>query len=98
MNKLINIEFEETDLHILIVSAFRYALGRQSYVPSMFGGFIRQQWDLIPSNTKNLLIRELEEAVKENDETYDASSFSNKLGLDCDIHTWKTLLQFMKGT
>lgn len=53
--------FTDTDFHIILLSALRYALHRHSYVPSTVAGYIARNWASIPSNTQNLIIRDLQE-------------------------------------
>lgn len=95
MNK-ITIETETNIIHIMVISAFRYALGRMSYVPSMVCEFVKEQWPVLPDNTKQTLIRELETEVKRNDEQSQDDNFISLLGYPCHVKQWKDFLEFMK--
>lgn len=96
MNKPITITADHSHLHIIVISAFRYALGRMSYVPSMVCEFITDQWSVLPNNTKQILIRELETEIKRNDEDSQDDRFISLLGNPCDVNQWKDFLEFMK--
>lgn len=96
MNKPITITTDHSHLHIIVISAFRYTLGRMSYVPSMFCEFVKEQWSVLPENTKQILIRELETEVKRNDEQKNDDNFISLLGHPYDVKQWKDFLEFMK--
>jgi hypothetical protein len=90
--KKITIKTEHNYVHIITISAFRYALGRMSYVPSMFCEFFIQQWDILPDNTKKQIERELETALKDHEDP----DLMFCLGDECDVVTWQKLLDFIK--
>lgn len=62
---------------IILFFAVRYALGRQSYAPSLVA-------DVVRDNLKHLTEEELESIV---DETYAVRN----LGMPCDVSVWESL-------
>ena len=73
------------DLQILFIAAFRYALGRMTYVAPTVAGMIKDNIDYLTGNTINLMIKEIEDG--------DARG---GLGMDVDKEIWlrlKTELQ-----
>lgn len=77
------ISISSEHLNLLIVSAFRYALGRKTYVVGSTVGIIHQHWKDLSEDTRDLLLREITE-YKEK--------FGN-LGHQCDEQEWLTVVQ-----
>ena len=61
--------------------AFRYALGRRTYVVSMMVSELKKQWDNLDPHTKSKIQKEITEAIQYGD-----------AGMDIDVHEWKTIL------
>lgn len=71
------------DEDILIVCAFRYCLGRMTYVVNAFARNFHKKWDDIPYHTKDLVVRE----ILEHKEKF------GKLGHDCDEEDWMSIVE-----
>lgn len=69
------------DTQLLYIAAFRYALGRSSYITAAISDIIRDNVDVLTYNTLNLMIKEIEEC--------------ENLGMDCDKEVWKNLEEFL---
>lgn len=83
---------DDQDLDLIFIAAFRYALGRRSYMVLTVADFIKTNISLIPQNIINLMIREITEAEQNhNDGLYKA------LGDDCDVETWLSLREFLNN-
>ena len=81
---------DNQDLDLIFVAAFRYALGRRTYMVLTVADFIKTNIALVPQNIINLMIREITEAEQNhNDGLYKA------LGDDCDVETWLSLREFL---
>lgn len=81
---------DNQDLDLFFVAAFRYALGRRTYMVFTIADFIKTNIALVPQNIINLMIREITEAEQNhNDGLYKA------LGDDCDVKTWLSLREFL---
>ena len=60
----IYIDFEDCNQDILLFCAFRYALGRQTYVVSTVADIIKANWDHMPQSRRNMFRKEIEEAIE----------------------------------
>ena len=47
------------DYHFLIICAFRYCLGRKTYVVSWICEIIEKEWSKLSKNDKQLIIKEI---------------------------------------
>lgn len=74
------LELNRMDFRLLILSAFRYALGRMTYIVPVVANVIRDSKDRLDSQAIDLIIQEIEEAEKRNG-----------LGMECDIEVWLRL-------
>jgi len=66
----------------IIFYAFRYALGRMTYSVNDVATCIIENWNLLTKNTKDLIIKEIKQAITEN-----------RAGMECDINRWKDVLK-----
>ena len=60
----IYIDFKDCNQDILLFCAFRYALGRQTYVVSTVADIIKANWDHMPQSRRNMFRKEIEEAIE----------------------------------
>ena len=49
----------ETDYHLILICAFRYALGRRTYVVDSIVKAIHNEWGALNENDKELMVREI---------------------------------------
>ena len=73
-------EFNRPD--IVMVCAFRYALGRSTYVTSMMADEIIINWDILEEFQKTQIKDDIRHAIKHN-----------MAGMDCDVRSWKKILE-----
>lgn len=71
----------KTDTQLLYIAAFRYALGRQTYMVPAIAGAIRESRDLLTDETARLMAREIVGC--------------KNLGMECDARTWWDLAEFL---
>lgn len=71
-----------TNEQIVIMGAFRYALGRMTYAVGAVVDYIHEHWNDIPNDLKELMCRE----IKEYRERY------GKAGMDMDDRDWETII------
>jgi len=83
----------DRDTGFIILAAMRYAIGRCTYAPSLVCDWIRRHWDKIDDQTRNLLRRDLGEAVEHAERHGD-----DYLGMECDAQTWREMLSWMEAT
>lgn len=55
------LELNETDLRCLLISAMRYAMGRQTYMPMTISGIIARNLWQCSDNTLNFISNEIED-------------------------------------
>lgn len=79
---MVTINTSQSDFDILCISAFRYALGRSSYVPSVIADIIWNNKEQIREATLGLFIREIEERKRLG---------LDSLGMSIDIELWLDL-------
>ena len=48
-----------TDYQLVLICAFRYALGRRTYVVSSVVKAIHQEWGMLQESDKELMVREI---------------------------------------
>jgi len=72
-----NIEFD--DPKIILISAFRYALGRSSYITKVVSDEIIKNWNYLEDYDKKQIIMEIKCA--------------DNLGMHCDITFWNKILE-----
>lgn len=70
-----------TDNQIVLDCAFRYALGRKSYVTDAVSGIIIDCWDALPQERKDGYVRDIKEAIK-----------NNEIGMESDKLSWQRIL------
>jgi hypothetical protein len=76
----------------MIIAAFRYCLGRRTYVVSDCADWITQNWESFPERCQQVIRRDLDEAFAKDDaerqERPEQSSWWT-LGHDCDRQEWE---------
>lgn len=73
------------DFSIITLCAFRYALGRMTYITSIVPEFIKK-------NINDILTKDIERMITEIDEY---GQFENGLGMECDKKSWLDLRAFL---
>ena len=69
------------DGDVVLMCAFRYALGRRSYITGVLVDVICKEWGSISSNLKRTIKREISEAINDK-----------KAGDGIDIYHWERIL------
>ena len=75
-------KIETDDDRLILIAAFRYALGRCSYMPSVVAGAITQCWACLTEYDQRLIKREITDAIERG-----------HAGMDCDVATWRRVLE-----
>ena len=73
----------DDDMDILLLCAFRYALGRRTYIVSWIADIIIDNWSSLKPRSKKIILKEIKEAI-ENGEFY--------IGMKCDEQDWRRVL------
>ena len=74
-------KIETDDDRLILIAAFRYALGRCSYMPSVVAEALAQCWPDLTEHDQRLIKREIAEAIERG-----------HAGMDCDVATWRRVL------
>ena len=81
---------------MMAMCAFRYCLGRRTYVVSECAEWLTAIWGDLPDGARNLIHAELREAFKEDGEARNTGR-AYRIGSDCDREEWSRLLSFIEG-
>lgn len=87
----------------MIISSFRYALGRMTYVVGEVSGWLVDNWEDLNPEPKEIIAKELAEAFQRDHSVrrYEIKSglrsSSYPLGMDCDRAEWRKLLDVAHG-
>lgn len=65
-NGIININVDEQDFGTVCVCALRYAMGRETYMPSLVRDFVRPLLTQLPGKTLAVMINDCEEQERMN--------------------------------
>ena len=77
----VKLDMSDMNQDILLFCAFRYALGRRTYVPSVIEKIMKDNWDDMPSVTRYKYKKEIREAIEKN-----------RAGDDRDVKGWESIL------
>lgn len=81
----ITLRMNEEDIFPLLISAFRYALGRRSYMPSLISSIILANKDKLVGWQRHQFV----------DEVVDYKNMYGDLGDECDEKTWMRFCEEM---
>jgi hypothetical protein len=77
-----NINFNG-DERLVLICAFRYALGRMTYVVGTVVDLIRNNWHVLDDGTKDLFVREI----------HDHKRVFGNIGMDFDERAWMSIVE-----
>lgn len=91
--KLIN----DGDTQLIILSAVRYAMGRQTYIVSVTCDWVRHHWNIIDDRTRELIKRDINEAIAEHNRKgqNDGAPWTGRLGMEMDYKDWVKLSEWI---
>lgn len=72
----------------LVIGAFRYALGRQSYVVGETAQWLDENWNALSENARFVIRRDLAEAIAKDDQSRASGERYHDLGSDMDRAEW----------
>jgi len=78
----IKFDFDDVDQDILLFCAFRYALGRRSYVVGTIVDIIIANWEHMPTSRREMFQRDIREAIE-----------TDRCGSKYDIERWERILR-----
>lgn len=74
---------------LMVLSAFRYCLGRQTYIVGACADWIVDMWHSFPESQKAIIQRELEDGFRQDDKDRAEGDQFKALGWDCDRAEWE---------
>jgi len=74
------------DEDILLFCAFRYALGRKTYVVGTIVDILKNNWNSISPSQRKLYKEEIRDAIT-----------NNRAGMDMDVDEWNKILALEDG-
>lgn len=74
------------DFQTIIICAFRYCLGRTTYVTDEMANILQDNISKLTDNTKAVIIKDIQYSAE-----------NNRLGMNCDRVVWLKLLEIMKN-
>ncbi len=78
-------KLETSDDHIIAWAAFRYCIGRMTYITAVCQEWIMATWKQFDTQDRKMLIKETGQAMA-----------GGMAGMDCDVIEWGKLLLWMK--
>jgi len=72
--------------NFLVLCAFRYCLGRRTYIVSTCVDFLFDYWAQLDKNTQKLIAEEMRDALEKG-----------QAGDPCDVECWQRLLDDIDG-
>jgi len=75
--------------HLMVIAAFRYCLGRMTYIVGDCASWLIKIWPFISVQTQNIIKRDIEEAFARDDEDRESGRDYKALGHDCDRAQWE---------
>lgn len=83
----IKVNGNKEDLSAMLVSAERYALGRQTYIVQWTCEFLANNQHLLTEKDRQVIIRDIKQQGERD--------FENPYGWDCDKQEWLKLLKIL---
>lgn len=74
--------------HLMVIAAFRYCLGRRTYIVGDCADWLIKTWPLLSDKTKSIIRRDLEEQFTIDDDARAQGRDYKPLGADCDRAEW----------
>lgn len=77
-----SVEVPLRDFQMIMLSNFRYALGRQTYYVGVTVEYLIKWWDKMPTGYKEQIHNDIKHAIEHG-----------MAGHDCDVAEWERLLE-----
>ena len=82
---------------LMVISAFRYSLGRATYISGVCADWLVDKWLELPPRSKSLIRTELDRAFVQDDEDRATGASFKALGWDCDRAEWEKVRALWAG-
>jgi hypothetical protein len=81
---------------LMVTAAFRYCLGRKTYIVGYCCDWLIEQWDNFGDQTRALIRNELEDAFWQDKKDREDNKDYYELGHDCDREDWERVRALWK--
>ena len=82
---------------LMVIAAFRYCLGRSTYITGTCADWLVDKWPELPPRSKALIRTELDRAFVRDDEDRATGASFKALGWDCDRAAWEKVRALWAG-
>jgi hypothetical protein len=82
---------------LMATAAFRYCLGRQSYIVDDCATWLEDQWTSFEPNVRTVIERDLREAIQRDDDARANGSDLRPLGMAMDRESWLRVLAMIEA-
>ena len=82
---------------LMVISAFRYCLGRMTYIAGVCADWLVDKWPELPPHSRALIRKELDRSFAQDDEDRSTGSSFKALGWDCDRREWEKVRALWAG-
>ena len=82
---------------LMVISAFRYCLGRMTYISGVCTDWLVDKWPELPPRSRALIRTELDRAFEQDDEDRATGASFKALGWDCDRREWEKVRALWAG-
>lgn len=82
---------------LMAIAAFRYCLGRRTYIVGDCADWLCEQWPSLPRNVQSGIERDLRKEFARDDEARAAGHEFKPLGHDCDRREWQRVLDVIES-
>ena len=87
----------EHDSNMMVICAFRYCLGRRTYVVGDCVDWLIHIWPQLNTHSRFIIERDLREEIARDDRSRESGSDYLPLGMDCDREDWLRLLRHIES-
>ena len=74
---------------LMVISAFRYCMGRMTYISGVCADWFVEKWPELPPHSKALIRAEMDRAFEKDDADRANGTSFKELGWDCDRQAWE---------
>lgn len=82
---------------LMVISAFRYCLGRMTYISGVCADWLVDKWPSLPPHSRALIRTELDRAFAQDNEDRATGASFKALGWDCDRREWEKVRALWAG-
>lgn len=73
----------------MAMCAVRYCIGRMTYVVSDCCDWLRAVWPHLREHTRNIIRRDIDEAIDDDDKALAQGMSRRRIGMQCDSDQWR---------